>query len=195
MSDNQNAAEVYAEVYADAQLEPGKEDFQRRFLEREGLLNPGDTFTALAAWRLIDPEGQVGMEVAVIALNDGLVQVPLTYRPGPLPDTEGLLGEMAHSVLGTRYIYDARRDPVFAAALREVVRAGGQPVAKQNVKTGEIIPSPVRFQITPGEHTEVAVRVEEAFDDATLAAIPGTIVGTWDEEGQHRSAVLARPRA
>lgn len=178
-----------AEVYADAQLEPGKEFFQRRFLEREGLWKPGDSLAAQASWRLIDPEGQVGMEVAVVSVNNRLMQVPLTYRPSPLPDAAGLLGEMEHSVLGTRYIYDARRDPAFRAALREIVRRGGQPAAKRNLRTGELVLPQVEFRVIPGDETEVVIQIGEAND-----AVPGTIVGTWGEGEPRRSAVVARPR-
>ncbi|MBC3185127.1 hypothetical protein H7347_00775 [Corynebacterium sp. zg-331] len=178
-----------AEVYTQARLDPGKEFFHRRFLEREGKINPDDNPVVLASWRLLDPEGRVGMEVAVLEVAGSLVQVPLTYRPEPLPDSAGLLGEMSHSVLGTRYIYDARRDPAFRAALAALVASGGQPVAKQDLDAGTLLPPQVEFRgvVEGGQPVEVLVVPEEDRG----AVDPGVVVGTWGVV-QRRSAVLIR---
>ncbi|GAA1747800.1 maltokinase N-terminal cap-like domain-containing protein [Nostocoides vanveenii] len=76
----------------------------------------------LFAWRLDDPEGEVGIETFVIA-DDAtsppiVYQVPLTYRGAPLGGADAaLVGVVEHSVLGTRYVYDAPHDPVYAAQL------------------------------------------------------------------------------
>lgn len=76
----------------------------------------------LFAWRLGDPDGEVGIETFVIA-DDAttppvVYQVPLTYRGAPLPGRESaLVGVIEHSVLGTRYVYDGPHDPVYAAQL------------------------------------------------------------------------------
>jgi hypothetical protein len=37
-----------------------------------------------------------------------------------------LLGTMEHSVLGTRYVYDACADPVFVATVLDTIRCGGR---------------------------------------------------------------------
>ncbi|MFZ7088797.1 maltokinase N-terminal cap-like domain-containing protein [Curtobacterium sp. RRHDQ10] len=91
---------------------------------------PGGSATALVkrgAFRLDDPDGQVGIEVMLVATADGaLLVVPLTYRDAPLVGAEaGLLGTMEHSVLGTRWTYDAAVDPVALTALAETVRTEG----------------------------------------------------------------------
>ena len=53
--------------------------------------------------------------------------VPVTYRAEPLPGSEAnLLGTMEHSVLGTRYVYDACADPVFVATVLQMMRSGGR---------------------------------------------------------------------
>jgi hypothetical protein len=52
--------------------------------------------------------------------------VPVTYRAAPLPGAEAsLIGTLDHSVLGTRYVYDACADPVFVATLLDTIRTGG----------------------------------------------------------------------
>jgi hypothetical protein len=53
--------------------------------------------------------------------------VPLTYRDAPLPGLEAsVIGTMEHSVLGTRYVYDACADPVFVATVLDRIRSGGR---------------------------------------------------------------------
>ncbi|MBM6405451.1 aminoglycoside phosphotransferase [Phycicoccus sp. CSK15P-2] len=84
----------------------------------------------LAAWRLDDPSGEVGVETLLVAdegdpgRDDTVVyQVPLTYRGAPLEGAESaLVGTAEHSVLGRRWVYDAPHDPVYAAQLIELVQ-------------------------------------------------------------------------
>jgi hypothetical protein len=82
----------------------------------------------VAACRFDDPAGEVGIEIFIVRAGDGpLVHVPLTYRGAPMEDAEHwLIGTMEHSVLGTRWTYDAVGDPVYLAALVETVRTGGR---------------------------------------------------------------------
>ncbi|MEJ4099298.1 hypothetical protein V5S96_02830 [Corynebacterium mastitidis] len=190
MSENQNTAEVYM----DAALSPGKDHFQRLVLLREGLIADGDEVAPQVSWRLLDPEGQVGVEIAVLRANARLVQVPLTYRPRPLEDGEGLLGEMEHSVLGTRYIYDARRDPAFPPLLAAAVREGVQPAGKRDPRTGETQPPQVRLEARPGapEGAEFDLLLEPEGAEGDLR--PGTLVGSWGEGERADRAVLARAR-
>lgn len=50
--------------------------------------------------------------------GDAILQVPLTYRDEPLDEVEAaLLTEMDHSMLGTRWVYDALGDPLFPTVL------------------------------------------------------------------------------
>ena len=59
----------------------------------------------------------------LVRTGDGPVyQVPLTYRDARMSGAdEWLLGTTEHSVLGTRWVYDAVGDPVYAAALASAV--------------------------------------------------------------------------
>ncbi|WP_313021478.1 1,4-alpha-glucan branching protein GlgB [Mobilicoccus sp.] len=76
----------------------------------------------LGGYRLDDPDGEVGVETLIVADDSGdrpvVYQVPVTYRAEPLVGAErALVGTMEHSVLGTRYVYDAPHDPVYASLL------------------------------------------------------------------------------
>ncbi|WP_433293379.1 CG0192-related protein [Actinoplanes sp. CA-030573] len=81
----------------------------------------------VAAFRFDDPAGEVGVETFVVRAADGpLVHVPMTYRGEPLEDGEFfLIGTMEHSVLGTRWVYDAVGDPVYVETLTTAIRTGG----------------------------------------------------------------------
>ena len=91
----------------------------------------------LGGYRLDDPRGEVGLETLIV-LDEGtpgapvVYQVPLTYRSAPLPGAEqALVGTLEHGVLGTRYVYDAPHDPVYAEQLLALVR--GQVQAQDAV--------------------------------------------------------------
>lgn len=82
--------------------------------------------TRVAAFRFDDPAGEVGIETLLVSAGgESVLQVPLSYRGTPLPDRDAwLIGTAEHSVLGTRWIYDACVDPVYIAALAGAVLAG-----------------------------------------------------------------------
>ncbi|GAB1510416.1 CG0192-related protein [Actinophytocola sp. KF-1] len=87
---------------------------------------PGGDLDRVAGYRFDDPAGAVGIETMLVRAGDGPVhQVPLTYRAAPLAGADAwLLGTAEHSVLGTRWVYDAVGDPVYAAALAHAVLTG-----------------------------------------------------------------------
>ncbi|MCZ9882865.1 CG0192-related protein [Arthrobacter sp. B2a2-09] len=88
----------------------------------------------LGAYRFDDPEGEVGLETHLVSHGGKVYQVPLSYRGSELPGAEAsLLGTMEHSVLGTRWVYDACADPVYVAALATAILTGQQE-AKQFVE-------------------------------------------------------------
>lgn len=80
----------------------------------------------IASFRFDDPAGSVGMETILVRVGDGPVhQMPLTYREAPLAGGDAwLLGTAEHSVLGTRWVYKAFGDPVYAAALAGAIIGG-----------------------------------------------------------------------
>jgi hypothetical protein len=93
----------------------------------------------VAACRFDDPDGEVGVETIVVrsGANGPLVHVPLTYRGAPLEDGDlFLIGTTEHSLLGTRWVYDAVGDPVYVEALTAAIRTGGGE-ADEMVETEE----------------------------------------------------------
>ncbi len=91
----------------------------------------------VGAYRFDDPAGQVGLEAILLQTDAGTVlQAPLTYRAAPRAGAEEhLIGTMEHSVLGTRWVYDACGDPVWATALATSVLTGS-PQAEEKVDHG-----------------------------------------------------------
>jgi len=79
----------------------------------------------LGGFHLDDPEGEVGIQVFIVKAADSLFQVPLTYRARPLDEADhALLGNMQHSTLGIRYVYDGLADERFVAVLAGVAASG-----------------------------------------------------------------------
>ncbi|MGQ4615809.1 maltokinase N-terminal cap-like domain-containing protein [Nocardia sp. R7R-8] len=62
--------------------------------------------------------------------------MPLTYRDSPLPDAvEALVGISEHGVLGTRWVYDAARDPVAVAQIVALLTGCARPQAQSDSDT------------------------------------------------------------
>lgn len=79
----------------------------------------------IGSYRFDDPDGRVGMETHLVKAGDTVFQVPLTYHDEPLEGADGaFITEMQHSVLGTRWVYDGLRDPLFAVMLAAVTMTG-----------------------------------------------------------------------
>ena len=118
-----------AEIH-DATITPGKVELLESWMgDQRWYAAKGSRprLRRLAAWRLDDPEGEVGVETLIVADESGpetvVYQVPLTYRGEPLGSADhALVGTMEHSVLGTRWVYDAPHDPVYATQLLELVQ-------------------------------------------------------------------------
>jgi hypothetical protein len=87
-------------------------------------------YTLLGAYRFDDPAGNVGMEAHLVGAGSGLVvHVPLTYREAPLAGAdEFLVDTVEHSVLGTRWIYNACGDPIYVQELVRTILTGGSHV-------------------------------------------------------------------
>lgn len=110
-----------------AVLSPGKLELLNSWLANVPWGGKNDTvFERVDGYRFDDPAGEVGIEVFLLQAGDGpLLHVPVTYRGAPLPDGEdALIGTMDHSVLGTRYVYDATADPVAVTAFIDAIMTG-----------------------------------------------------------------------
>ena len=80
--------------------------------------------------QLQDPAGQVDIDVYLLldefAQTPAIYQVPVTARKVPLPGAEhALIAKLEHDAGGARYVYDAPHDPVYAAALLQLMVDGG----------------------------------------------------------------------
>ena len=61
----------------------------------------------------------------LIASAGTVYHVPVTWRAHELAEGS-LIGTLEHSLLGTRYCYDAPTDPVYVAELVRVIREGDE---------------------------------------------------------------------
>lgn len=126
-------------VYQDAVLEPGKIELVTEWIQRQRWYAGKGHAPALhrvGGYRFDDPDGEVGMETLLLADTAAsppvVYQVPLSYRPAPLDGAEAaLIGTMEHSVLGTRWVYDAPHDPLFPTALVGAILQGGSSEVAQ----------------------------------------------------------------
>jgi len=87
----------------------------------------GAALSSVGAFRFDDPAGEVGVETLLVRAGTGpVLQVPVTYRGAPLEGAEEfLMGTMEHSVLGSRWVYDAVGDPVYLQTVATATINGG----------------------------------------------------------------------
>jgi hypothetical protein len=115
-------------VYA-AEIRPSKLELAEAWAPTQPWFPAGANaeFRMAGAYRLDDPEGEVGVETLLLSVGDGtVVQIPLTYRGAPLEGAEAhLITTMEHSVLGDRWVYDGAADPVYIATTATAVFTGG----------------------------------------------------------------------
>ena len=181
----------------------------------------GVVFTQVGAFRFDDPAGEVGLQVLLVRAEGigRLYQVPMTYRSAPLDGaSNGLIGEMSHSVLGPRYVYDGCHDPVFVGELVRAVLTGGAEVDELIEIEGKVVTVPKSMHVrgsgeatatipmlgpldvrAAGEHDTLAIvrsgRVEvtvpRVLDGRVDSTGPATLTGSW---GDDDSACLATVR-
>jgi Maltokinase N-terminal cap domain len=112
----------------EATISPRKDELVGPWLRTRPWWDGEAERAPVGSFRLDDPAGEVGMECFLFGSASGsTLFVPVTYRAAPLPGRDAsLLGTMEHSVLGTRYVYDAAADPVFVATALDTIRSGGR---------------------------------------------------------------------
>ena len=112
----------------EATISPRKDELVGPWLRTRPWWDGETERKPVGSFRLDDPAGEVGMECFLFGSAPGsTLFVPVTYRDAPLAGAEAsLLGTMQHSVLGTRYVYDACADPVFVATVLSTIRSGGR---------------------------------------------------------------------
>lgn len=186
-----------------ATLVPSKAEIVAGWLPQQPWYDGADPAEPrpLASYRFDDPAGEVGIETMLLETGDDGVawQVPLTYRAEAL-DGGGahLIGTLEHSVLGTRYVYDALGDPVYLAVLRSVIeQQGSEADLERSLDDGttEQVAKTLLVRGTGGAGVDVILdRQPQAAVEADLAEGSGTLIG-WRASAAHGSApdlVLAR---
>src|SRR4051812_15274543 len=111
-----------------AQLSPSKLELLQAWLPGQSWLGDVDPagLAVLGAYRFDDPADEVGIETLLLGNDAGqVVQVPLTYRAAALAGAESV-GNLQHSVLGERWVYDGLTDPAYLQALVATVLTGGE---------------------------------------------------------------------
>ncbi|MCF4122624.1 hypothetical protein L1785_16720 [Antribacter sp. KLBMP9083] len=180
-------------ILHNATLVPSKREILAGWLPAQPWF-PGGGFAPVGSFRLDDPAGEVGVELALVRADDGtVIHVPCTYRGAEAPDlAHALMGTAEHSVLGTRWFYDADADPVYQAVVRQAILAGAAQAAEDwHHPDGTVArrASTVRAQGVPGDRAD---------DDAVVRTVrlphlhaPGipALVATWD--GQDEPLVVA----
>jgi hypothetical protein len=165
----------------DATLTPSKRELIAAWLPGQPWAAGLPELTPLGGFRLDDPAGEVGIEGILLRSDDGatVVHVPLTYRGAPLEGAEAhLLGTTEHSVLGTRWVYDAAGDPVYRTVLAETIASGGTGAEEYFERDGQRVtrePAVVVAGSGGGSGEVAVVRVvgEDVAPDAVLT-------GRWD---------------
>jgi hypothetical protein len=133
-----------------------------------------DPVEVIGSYRFDDPDGRVGMETHLVTAGGVVLQVPLTYRDEPLADGDGFIGEMEHSVLGTRWVYDGLRDPRFVLMLTAVAMTGQGEALGMAVYEGRWYIAPTEVRIQGGGWTQERVPVDGftlVSDDATASRL------------------------
>jgi hypothetical protein len=133
-----------------ATLTPTKAELIARWAPTQPWCPPDDApVDLIGAFRFDDPDGQVGLETHLVTAGDVLLQVPLTYRDEPLARAEdALVGELEHSVLGTRWVYDGLRDPRYVVMLAAVAMTGQGESIGMAARDGRwfVVPTNIRIQ-------------------------------------------------
>ena len=137
-------------IFHRATITPTKAELIARWAPTRSWGPPPDVPVELiGSYRFDDPEGRVGMETHLVTAGGMLLQAPLTYRDEPLDGAgDALIGEMQHSVLGTRWVYDGLRDPRFVLMLAAAAMTGqGEAVGlAQYEDRWYVAPSNVRIE-------------------------------------------------
>ncbi len=167
-------------VYA-AELRPSKMELLAAWLPQQAWFDAGAHLLQLGAFRFDDPAGVVGMETHLVGAGDRVYQVPLTYRAAPLEGAENfLVGTLKHSVLGSRWVYDATADPIYTVELADVLLTGKAQAIEMREVDGrlEILPFTAKVASTGTADAELPdERFGEPVTTAGMTRIPG---GTMD---------------
>ncbi|ANZ39042.1 hypothetical protein BBK82_26190 [Lentzea guizhouensis] len=175
-------------IHAGATLTPHFREFLPAWVARQPWYAGEAPLRPAGFFRFEDPAGEVGVETHLLQGNGTTYQVPLTYRPAPLIGG-ALVTTAEHSVLGTRWIYDAVTDPVWVAAVLDLVAGNGT-----SEPSGRSLDAQARGElrgvVTPESAIELdrVVRPQPVPQDAA-----GVLTCSWTD-GSGRLAVVRGPQ-
>jgi hypothetical protein len=156
--------------------------------------------STVASFRFDDPDGEVGVETLLVRAGDGpVMQIPLTYRNEQREGSQdGFIGTLEHSVLGTRWVYDATTDPVYLGELARAILTGGTQV-EQWIEIDGVMTKRESTARVVGSGSETApdladvvlevIRVPDGAD-----AIGLILTGTWTDHDQPTILATASAR-
>jgi hypothetical protein len=183
-----------AEIHTDASLTPSKLDLLAAWLpEQEWFVGDSGDLNRVASYRFVDPDGEVGIETLLVRSHGVTYQVPVTYRGEPLDEaSDSLIGTLEHSVLGTRYVYDAVGDPVYLVELLRVIHEGDTEAELSAGKKSMTVEGSgiVLVSNAAGE----SMRVVRMLDGKHVPGgrVPlGTLTGHWTEADGEQEQTLA----
>lgn len=129
----------------------------------------GAELTSVAAYRFDDPAGEVGVETLLVRSGDSpIIQLPLSYRGVPLEGADDwLIGTLHHSVLGTRWVYDAVGDPVYLQTVATAIITAGHEAELYIEVDGERVPREHTAQVS-GSGMSMTVPAPPDVDDITV---------------------------
>lgn len=156
---------------------PSKAEIIAKWIPTQSWGPPlGTDVERVASFHFDDPDGRVGMETHLIEAGGVLFQVPLTYRDTPIDGAEEwLVGQMEHTALGTRWVYDGLGDDLYRTLLAAVSLTGqGQALGMARYDDRwHVAPSAVRLEGGGWGERPAAV---DRFAEPTHAAFTATIV-------------------
>ena len=122
-----------------------------------------------------DPLGEVGLEDHIVVDESGpepvLYQIPLSYRAEAVKFmADALVATAEHSELGTRYIYDATHDPVFAQVLLQHIHAGTDVPSAHARRLAPDGPTPAlrTAQVLTGEQSNTSIMIQSHGETAPV---------------------------
>jgi Maltokinase N-terminal cap domain len=178
-----------AKIHKGATITPHFREFVPAWVVRQPWYPgaEGASLTPVGYFRFEDPDGQVGIETHLWTDGSALYQIPLTYRGAPIEGAaDALVTTTEHSVLGTRWIYDAVADPVWLNELLRLVQTNG--VSDPSQKSG-VGPAEARghcltsADLTPDTVTIDLRRVVTDDRPADAPDVAGLVLGTWHPDG------------
>ncbi len=149
-------------LYHVAKLTPTKAEMLAAWVPTQPWCpSPDAPVEVVGAFRFDDPAGKVGMETHLVSCDDTVLQVPLTYREAPLDDGMArLVGEMHHSALGNRWVYDGLSDDRYVTTLAGVAMTGQGEALGMVLVDGRWVIAPTHVRIQGGGWTQERVAVD-----------------------------------